>query len=165
MNWQNQCRIFYYLYKVIRRRIISFLLLCLLLLINWHNTFIHSHYGIEEKDFAFVHQHDHGHHHSDDHHNGQGGSAFENWIKQMLGDFEHPDLGEKHLESFLNPDNQVGLDQPSALVFQPFILTSRFLQLPGLDTFQESQIPPWVLYFPDPSFFDANSNRGPPQFS
>ena len=149
---------------MIRKRIISFSLLCLLLLVNWHNAFIHSHYGAGEEDFAFVHQHDHSHNHTD-HHNGQHRWNLGDWIMQVLGNFEHPDLGEKHFKSFLNPGNQIGLDQPSALVSQLFILTPHYLQLSDLDTSQEKKMPPWVLYFPDPPFFDSVSSRGPPQFS
>ena len=151
---------------MIRKRIISFFLLCLLLLINWHNTFFHSHHGPvkEESSVFYYHHHHHDHYHSD-HHHGQNELALWDWIKQVLGDFEHPDLGEKHFELFLNPGNQIGLDLPSAVVFQPFIFQPQYLQLSDLDNSQENKIPIRVLSFSDPPFFDSISNRGPPIFS
>lgn len=154
--------IFSYLRKVIQRRVISFFLLCLLLLINWHNTFSHSHQEIVGEELAVVHEH--GHHHSD-HHHGQTELAHWDWLNGILGDFEHPDLGENHFELFLNPGNQIGLDQPSVFVFQPFILTPQYLQLADLSTDQRNKIPIRGHSFFEPSFFDSLSYRGPPAFS
>jgi hypothetical protein len=148
---------------VIQRKTISLFLLCLLLLVNWHNAFFHAHYETEEAEFPIVHQHDHDHHHS--HHHGQSELALWNWIKGLLGDFEHPDLGENHFELFLNPNHQIGLGQSSAIVFQPFIFTSLYLQLSDVDTCRNDQVPIRVLSFSDPPFFDSLSNRGPPAFS
>jgi hypothetical protein len=132
------------------------------LLVNCHNTFFHSHHRTEEEKVAVVHQHDH--HHSD-HYHGHSNLAFWDWVKQVLGDFEHPDLGEKHFELFLNSYKQIGVDQPSAIVFQPFILTPPYFQFSALDTSQKNKIPIGVLSFSDLPYFDSISYRGPPTFS
>ncbi|MCB9304694.1 MAG: hypothetical protein H6566_29015 [Lewinellaceae bacterium] len=132
-------------------------------MISWHNTFFHSHQGTVKEEFAVVHKHDHGHQNSG-HHHGESKLALWDWVKQILGDFEHPDLGENHFELFLNPGNQIVLDQPSAIVFQPFIIPE-YPQFSDLDTYQNNNAPIKVLSLSGPPFFDSLSNRGPPTFS
>ena len=83
----------------------------------------------------------------------------------MLGDFEHPDLGEKHFELFISSGSQIALNQPSALVSQPFIFTSQYLQFLDLEKYLNNDRPGTALSFSDPPFFDSISNRGPPTFS
>lgn len=142
---------------------ISLFLLCLLLTINWHNSILHSHQGEVKGESNAVHQHSHDHH--PDHHHGADELALWDWLAHLLGDFNHPDQGEKHFEIFLNPGYQIGIEQPGKVVDQPYFYHVNCLQSLDSNTDQNREKPNRVLSFSDPPFFDSLSNRGPPTFS
>ena len=145
---------------MIQRRIISSILLCLLFLINWHNTFFHSHQKSAKGETLLVHTHDH----HDHHHHGERKLALWDWLHLLLDHFEHPDLGEKHFEVFLHPAGQIGLQQPTTVIFQPFAFHLEDLRSIAVEKHQHNK-PNKVLSFADPPFLKALSTRGPPKFS
>lgn len=157
---------FLYLRKVIRKRCISIFLLCLFMLVNWHNALLHAHGSLEGRGNVVVHSPDHGHHHHHHHHQGEQTFSFTDWIKQLLVDYEHADLGDKHLEVFLQPQQQSLSNQFVTLDFPPTIFFLSTIPFSSLEAIaRESFIPIGVLAFSDPPFWETTPSRGPPLFS
>lgn len=87
---------------MLNQKAISLFFLSLLILVSGHNALIHDHHGSAiAKDLSGTH------HHSGDHHHHHGASDFWGWLQGVMGDFEHPDLGEQHFEIYLQPANPV----------------------------------------------------------
>jgi hypothetical protein len=105
------------------------------------------------------------HDHDNDHQHDQEDSGLLSWIKQFLGDFEHSDLGEKHFEQFLHPQNQLGSGQASMVVLSPFAFLAKPTTYFGHRILQQKITPIWDLSFVDPPFLEHIPNRGPPVFS
>ena len=148
---------------MIRTRIISTLLLCLLLLVNWHNASFHAHEVLAGNEFGTFHDHEHAHH--SDHHHDQPDSGIFSWLQQLLGDFEHADLGEDHFQVFLHPQPQTGANQ---LVYPTSLILALLPSPISVKTWQpleENETPDRVRSFSDPPFLEIVANRGPPLFS
>ena len=149
---------------MIKRKIISIFLLCLLLMVNWHNSFLHSHTESTKGHFSIVHNHDHSH--FDHQHNINDELAMWDWIEQFLGNFEHPCLGEKHLEIFLKAKTQIGIDISSLSISQiSYLVLDSHFSLSDQNISKKKRLLNSAFAFYNPPFFDSINPRGPPQFS
>ncbi|KAA3639569.1 MAG: hypothetical protein DWQ02_03515 [Bacteroidetes bacterium] len=132
--------------------------------INWHNSFLHFHADVQTEYADDDHDHHQGHHqhhhHSHSHHHDAG--SFWDFLKNILGDFDHPDLGETHFEEFLKPGNQLQLDSEEDLFKQPLVVL-----IINDEKFENTEFQRVVnsFVFPDfsdPPFLESLSTRGPP---
>ena len=162
ITWQFVL-LFFYFYHVARKANISTFLLCLLLLVNRHNSFHHSHTVLGNDQLTTDSHHDHDHH--SDHHHQNSILHFWDWIKHIIGDFEHSDLGDQHLELFLNPNHQSGFGNIYEVNIQPVIVFWQPADLYQNTVVQKSSLTLFELVFYDSSFLDLPDNRGPPLFS
>jgi hypothetical protein len=145
---------------VLHQKAISLFFLSLLLLVSGHNALIHDHHGSAiTKDLSSTH------HHPGDYHHHHGGSDFWDWLQGLVGDFEHPDLGEQHLEVYLQPTNSVQL-HPEDLLNVVRITGSIPESLRGFNgTIQGGVIPAREPTGNDPPCLTALTDRGPPRIS
>ena len=147
---------------MVKTRIISTFLLFLLLLVNWHNTALHAHEVLEENEFGTIPDHDHAHH---SYHHDQPDSGIFSWFQQLVGDFEHADLGEDHFKVFLHPQHQTGANQPVSTPSLAFALLPGPISLKQWQPLEKNKMPDRVRSFSDPPFLEIVANRGPPTFS
>ncbi len=145
---------------MLHQKAISLFFLSLLLLVSGHNALIHDHHGSAiTKDLSSTH------HHPGDYHHHHGGSDFWDWLHGLVGDFEHPDLGEQHLEVYLQPTNSVQL-HPEDLLNVVRITGSIPESLRGFNgTIQGGVIPAREPTGNDPPCLTALTDRGPPRIS
>lgn len=145
---------------MLHQKAISLFFLSLLLLVSGHNALIHDHHGSAiTKDLSSTH------HHPGDYHHHHGGSDFWDWLQGLVGDFEHPDLGEQHLEVYLQPTNSVQL-HPEDLLNVVRITGSIPESLRGFNgTIQGGVIPAREPTGNDPPCLTALTDRGPPRIS
>lgn len=130
---------------------------------NGHAIFFHSHTEMENQDH-YTHQHDHDHYHSAHQHQ-QGIAALWDWITEALGDFEHSDQGDKHLEIYQVSNLLSKLNHISTVDIDFLPIHWQVIDLSKYTSVQNSGIPLFEQSFSDPPFLDAPSNRGPPLFS
>jgi hypothetical protein len=148
---------------VSRNGIISGFFLCLLLVVNWHNTFVHSHAGNkDDKHLVALHGHEHSH---SDHHHDHHFSSLWNWISHVFGDFNHSDLGDNHMELFITSNHTTGLDFSVQNDFSSTVISWIHLYSRKAINKENSPKPVYIQSFSDPPFLDAVGNRGPPLFS
>lgn len=144
---------------------ISIFLLCLLWIVNWHNTFLHSHDPNVKDSTSHSHAHSHSHQHSHDHHQHTHKLSFWAWIQQLVHDFEHPDLGDKHLELFIKSAQKIKLNQSQVAVLIPFLLSTSLDQTMDKENQQSLIFLKKILSFSDPPYLRSIIPRGPPIFS
>jgi hypothetical protein len=116
----------------------------------------------DEKEFDL--SHDHGDAHEHQHHEQEGFGPLD-WIKHLFGDLEHSDLGEKHFEQFIHPQNQLASDLAVKVILSPFAFLAKFEICPTHRIIQQKKSPIWKRSFAGLPFFKHIPNRGPPLFS
>lgn len=145
-------------------------MLCLLLAINWHNTFRHTHFGLvggnDDLVWVQVEPPQHAHTHTDRHHHRhEEKMSFLNWLHGLLGDFEHTDFGDSHFELFLNSNNYFSLKHLAKITYYPAVFLLLHYSTSEPTEFEKKDVPKEVLSFSDPPFLASFTSRGPPAVS
>ena len=147
---------------MVRSKAISIALLCLFLAVSWHNTFFHTHESGEKHTSYTTHQHHHTEHH---HHHESTPASWQEWLGFLLGDIEHPDMGSRHFQAFLQPIGKVLTHQLQVVdtqgdMFTPPTAPQRFYTLTSTQ-----KVPVAAASLSDPPFLNTSRSRGPPLYS
>jgi len=115
------------------KNIASILLLSIYCAVVFHNVVPHIHTDnpAEKTQPLTAHKsHEHGHHHHDhdhhSHHENQEESSWIDYVLRLLGDVQHPDLGDDHFENFTAQSNHfdVALLDLKSIDYNPIYLFS-----------------------------------------